>query len=42
VSDRYDDRLTSWQAGTLDTLRFPRAAADLPAPRFSLTLRPER
>ncbi|MBI2409122.1 MAG: penicillin acylase family protein [Gemmatimonadetes bacterium] len=42
VSERYDDRLTSWRAGTLDTLRFPRRAADLPAPRFSLTLRPER
>ncbi len=42
VSVRYDDRLASWTAGTLDTLRFPRSAAELPAPRFTLTLRPER
>ncbi|MHB8839331.1 MAG: penicillin acylase family protein, partial [Gemmatimonadaceae bacterium] len=42
VSVRYDDRLASWTAGTLDTLRFPRSAAELRAPRFTLTLRPER
>jgi penicillin amidase len=42
VSDRYDDRLPKWASGTLDTLRFPRRAADLVAPRALLTLRPER
>ena len=42
VSDRYDDRLPKWASGTLDTLRFPRRAADIAAPRASLTLRPER
>ncbi len=42
VSDRYDDRLSSWTAGKLDTLRFPRDAAGLASPRYSLTLRPER
>ncbi|MHB0962817.1 MAG: penicillin acylase family protein [Gemmatimonadaceae bacterium] len=42
VSDRYDDRLPSWAAGRLDTLRFPRKAADLATPRATLTLHPER
>jgi len=42
VSDRYDDRLASWSAGKLDSLRFPRRAADIAAPRATLTLRPER
>ncbi|HEY3285903.1 MAG TPA: penicillin acylase family protein [Gemmatimonadaceae bacterium] len=42
VSERYDDRLASWTAGTLDTLRFPRRASDLAHPRFALTLHPER
>jgi penicillin amidase len=42
VSARYADRLPSWSAGTLDTLRFPRRADDLPAPRFTLTFAPER
>jgi len=42
VSDRYDDRLAAWTAGTLDSLRFPRRAADLRSPRATLTLRPER
>ncbi len=42
VSVRYDDRLPSWSAGRLDTLRFPRSAADLKSPRATLTLHPER
>lgn len=42
VSERYDDRLPSWAAGRLDTLRFPRHAADLASPRATLTLHPER
>jgi penicillin amidase len=42
VSERYADRLPSWTAGVLDTLRFPRSAAELPSPRFSLTFVPER
>ncbi|MBI5600954.1 MAG: penicillin acylase family protein [Gemmatimonadetes bacterium] len=42
VSDRYDDRLPSWTAGRLDTLRFPRSAAELASPRAALTLHPER
>ncbi|MBM3907765.1 MAG: penicillin acylase family protein [Gemmatimonadetes bacterium] len=42
VSDRYADRLPSWTAGVLDTLRFPRSPAELPSPRFSLTFVPER
>ena len=42
VSARYDDRLPQWTAGTLDTLRFPHAAADIVSPRAVLTLRPER
>ncbi len=31
ASSRYQDRLPKWLAGQLDTLRFPRAAGDLPA-----------
>ena len=42
ASIRYDDRLSAWAAGTLDTLRFPRRAADIASPRATLTLRPER
>ena len=42
VSDRYDDRVASWAAGTLDSLRFPHRAADVIAPRATLTLHPER
>ncbi|MDQ8154726.1 MAG: penicillin acylase family protein, partial [Gemmatimonadota bacterium] len=42
ASLRYDDRLPSWSAGTLDTLRFPKRAADLATPRAALTLHPER
>ena len=42
VSARYDDRLPKWAAGTLDTLQFPRRAADIVRPRAVLTLRPER
>jgi penicillin amidase len=42
VSARYDDRLPKWAAGTLDTLRFPRRAADIASPRAILTLNPER
>lgn len=42
VSARYDDRLATWAAGALDTLRFPLRAADIAAPRATLTLHPER
>lgn len=42
ISDRYDDRLALWTAGRLDSLQFPRTPAELSAPRFTLTLRPER
>ncbi len=42
VSARYDDRLATWAAGKLDSLRFPRKPADLKAPRATLTLTPER
>jgi len=42
ASTRYDDRLPTWAAGTLDTLRFPRRAADIVLPRAVLSLRPER
>jgi len=42
ISDRYDDRLATWAAGKLDSLRFPRRASDLGTPRATLTLTPER
>ena len=44
VSRRYDDRLGTWAAGQLDTLRFPRRATDLAGRTLSsvLTLTPER
>lgn len=42
VSDRYDDRIAPWTAGRLDSLQFPRTAAELASPRFTLTLSPER
>ena len=44
ASTRYDDRLATWEAGRLDTLRFPRAAAELTGRTLSstLTLTPER
>ncbi len=44
LSHRYQDRLASWAAGTLDTLRFPRRAQDLPGTRVtaSLTIIPPR
>jgi penicillin amidase len=43
ASKRYDDRLAKWQAGQLDTLRFPHRAADLFGRTLSstLTLTPE-
>jgi penicillin amidase len=43
ASKRYDDRLAKWQAGELDTLRFPHRAADLSGRTLSstLTLTPE-
>ncbi|HEY2848686.1 MAG TPA: penicillin acylase family protein, partial [Gemmatimonadaceae bacterium] len=44
ASARYDDRLPTWEAGQLDTLRFPHAAADLTGRTLSssLTFTPER
>ena len=44
VSRRYDDRLHRWAAGELDTLRFPRTAAELGGRTLTstLTLTPER
>ena len=44
LSTRYQDRLSSWSAGTLDTLRFPRRPQDLPGTRMrsSLTLLPAK
>jgi penicillin amidase len=44
ASARYDDRLPKWEAGQLDTLRFPRAPADLTGRTLSstLTFTPER
>jgi penicillin amidase len=44
ASARYDDRLPKWEAGQLDTLRFPRAATDLTGRTLSstLTFTPER
>jgi penicillin amidase len=43
ASKRYDDRLAKWEAGTLDTLRFPHRAGDLTGRALSstLTLTPE-
>jgi penicillin amidase len=38
ASARYDDRLPKWEAGQLDTLRFPRAPADLTGRTLSSTL----
>jgi penicillin amidase len=38
VSSRYADRLRKWTAGELDTLRFPRRAADLAGPTLTSTL----
>ena len=42
LSSRYDDRLASWRAGTLDTLRLPSAIDQLSAAqqRARLTLTP--
>lgn len=44
ASSRYDDRLAKWANGQLDTLRFPRRAAELRGTqlRSILTLTPER
>jgi penicillin amidase len=44
LSDRYADRLEDWAAGQLDTLRFPRSAADLASSgvRSTLLLRANR
>lgn len=44
LSRRYEDRLASWAAGTLDTLRFPRRAQELPGTHVtaSLTVVPPR
>jgi penicillin amidase len=44
ASRRYDDHLAKWEAGELDTLRFPRRAAELSGHALSstLTLTPER
>jgi penicillin amidase len=44
VSKRYDDRLDSWSHGQLDSLRFPKHAADLAAHSLTSTLMltPER
>ena len=43
-SKRYDDRLAHWSAGILDTLRFPRRAAELAGPTLTshLTLTTEK
>jgi penicillin amidase len=38
ASARYDDRLPKWEAGQLDTLRFPRKASDLGGATLSSTL----
>ena len=44
LSNRYEDRLVSWAAGTLDTLRFPHRIQELPGTRVmsSLTVLPPR
>jgi penicillin G amidase len=44
LSSRYQDRLGSWSAGTLDTLRFPRRPQELPGTRVmaSLTVVPPK
>jgi len=39
ASERYDDRLADWRDGRLDTLRFPRAPAELGGSSRSATLR---
>jgi penicillin amidase len=41
ASARYDDRLPRWIAGELDSLRFPRAPAEVHA-RAALTLERSR
>ena len=43
ASRRYDDRLAKWEAGALDTLRFPHRATDLSGSTLmsTLTLTPE-
>ncbi|MFL5562598.1 MAG: penicillin acylase family protein [Gemmatimonadaceae bacterium] len=38
LSSHYEDRIASWAAGTLDTLRFPRRAQELPGTRVSASL----
>lgn len=38
ASKRYDDRLAKWEAGELDTLRFPHKAADLSGRTLTSTL----
>jgi penicillin amidase len=38
ASKRYDDRLPKWEAGKLDTLRFPHRAGDLSGHTLSSTL----
>jgi penicillin amidase len=38
LSSRYEDRIASWAAGTLDTLRFPRRAQELPGTRVTASL----
>jgi len=38
LSSRYEDRLAAWAAGTLDTLRFPRRAQELPGTRVTASL----
>jgi penicillin G amidase len=44
TSKRYDDHLAKWEAGELDTLRFPHRAAELAGKALmsTLTLTPER
>jgi penicillin amidase len=38
LSSRYEDRIAGWAAGTLDTLRFPRRAQELPGTRVTASL----
>ena len=38
LSSRYEDRLASWAAGTLDTLRFPRRPQELPGTKVTASL----
>jgi penicillin amidase len=44
LSSRYEDRISGWAAGTLDTLRFPHRAQELPGTQVtaSLTVVPPR